>query len=105
MLGGPIVYANRQQVAALALRLRLPAIYFSADYVRSGGLISYGTDLAAHYKHSASFVARILKGEKAADLPVEQPSRFELAINRKTARELGLTLPPSVLTQADIVIE
>ena len=105
VLGGPIVYANRQQVAELAWRLRLPAVYFSADYVRAGGLISYGIDLAAHFKHSASFVARILKGEKAGDLPVEQPSRFELAINRKTARELGLPLPRSVLAQANIVIE
>ena len=105
VLGGPIVYANRQQVVELALRLRLPAVYYSADYVRAGGLISYGTDLAAHFKHSASFVARILKGEKAGDVPVEQPSRFELAVNRKTARELGLSLPRSVVAQADIVIE
>lgn len=103
--GGPIVYANRQQVAELALRLRLPAVYFSADYVRAGGLISYGTDLAAHFKHSASFIARILRGEKAGDLPVEQPSRFELAINLRTARALGLAPPRSVLAQANIVIE
>jgi putative tryptophan/tyrosine transport system substrate-binding protein len=105
VLGGSIVYANRQQVAEFASRLRLPAVYFSADYVRAGGLMSYGTDLAAHCKYSASFVARILKGEKAGDLPVEQPSRFELAINRRTARELGLALPRSVLAQAHIVIE
>jgi putative ABC transport system substrate-binding protein len=105
VLGGSTVYANRQQVVELALSLRLPAVFYSADYVRAGGLISYGTDLAAHYKHSASFVARILKGEKAGDLPVEQPSRFELAINRKTARALGLSPPQSIMAQADIVID
>ncbi|MEO6746206.1 MAG: ABC transporter substrate-binding protein [Caldimonas sp.] len=103
--GGGILYQHRQAVADLALRHRLPGIYFSSDYVRAGGLVSYGTDLRAQYRRSAWYVARILKGGKPADLPVEQPARFETAINLRTANALQLSVPRSLLLRADEVIE
>jgi putative ABC transport system substrate-binding protein len=88
-IGGHIVYAERAQVAALALRHRLPGTHFSADYVRAGGLLSYGTDLRAQYRRAGWYVARILAGARPAELPVQQPERFEVAINLRTARTLG----------------
>jgi len=103
--GGGILYQNRQTVADLALRHRLPGMFFSSDYVRAGGLMSYGTDLRAQYRRSAWYVARILRGGKPAEIPVEQPARFETAINMKTAKLLGLTVPNSVLLGADEVIK
>jgi putative ABC transport system substrate-binding protein len=104
VLGGALVYAQRQRLAELESRYRLPGMHFSADYVRAGGLISYGTDLRAQYRRAAWYVARILQGARPAELPVEQPARFEMAINLKTARALGLTVPPSMLLRADEVI-
>ena len=104
-IGGHIVYAERAQVAALALRHRLPGTHFSADYVRAGGLLSYGTDLRAQYRRAGWYVARILAGARPAELPVQQPERFEIAINLRTARTLGLNLPQSLLLQATEVIE
>ena len=104
-IGGGIPYAAREQVAALALRHRLPGMHFSADYVRAGALMSYGTDLPAQYRRAAWYVARILGGAKPADLPVEQPARFETAINLRTARTLELKLPQRLLLQATEVIE
>jgi len=104
-IGGHIVYTERAQVAALALRHRLPGTHFSADYVRAGGLLSYGTDLRAQYRRAGWYVARILAGARPAELPVQQPERFEVAINLRTARALELKLPQSLLLQATEVIE
>ena len=103
--GGGIIYSAREQVAALALRHRLPGMHFSADYVRAGGLMSYGTDLPAQWRRAAWYVARILAGAKPAELAVEQPARFETAINLRTARALELQLPQRLLLQATEVIE
>lgn len=103
--GGGVLYQHRQAVASLALRYRLPGIFFSSEYVRAGGLLSYGTDLRAQFRRSAWYVAQIFKGARAAELPVEQPARFETALNLKTAKALGLTVPQSLLVGADVIVE
>jgi putative ABC transport system substrate-binding protein len=95
----------RGQIVSLAARYKLPAVYFNRDSVEKGGLISYGADYADMYRRAASYVDRILKGEKPADMPVQAPTKYELFINLKTAKSLGLAIPPSVLTRADHVIE
>ena len=89
----------------LAARHRLPAVYPYRYFAAAGGLISYGDDLVDQYRRSAGYVDRILKGEKPGDLPVQAPTKYELAINLKTAKALGLTVPPSLLARADEVIE
>ena len=94
-----------EQTVAAIMRHRLPAIYSERDFVTSGGLVSYGTDRTDLFRRSASYVDRILRGEKAGDLPYQQPTKYDLVINLKTAKALGLTIPPKLLFTADEVIE
>jgi putative ABC transport system substrate-binding protein len=96
---------HRTQVADRAAKSRLPAIYGFRDLVEAGGLLAYGVPLRDNFRRAATYVDKILKGARPADLPVEQPTKFELVINLKTAKALGLTIPPSVLARADEVIE
>ena len=105
LMGGPFFYSNQKQIVELAKRSRLPAIYSDREFVTSGGLMAYGVDEAEPYRRIAVFVDKILKGAKPADLPVEQPTKFELVINLKAAKQIGLTIPPSVLARADKVIK
>jgi putative ABC transport system substrate-binding protein len=99
------VPAHHDLIISLAARQKLPAVYPFRSMVTSGGLISYGPDLVDQFRRAAGYVDRILKGEKPADLPVQAPTKYELAINLKTARALGLTVPPALLARADEVIE
>ena len=99
--GSPLMLTNGKQIVAFALKSRLPSMYCRREFVDAGGLMSYGADLADSYRRVAYFVDRILKGAKPADLPVEQPTKFELVINLKTAKQIGLTIPPDVLARAN----
>jgi len=101
----PLITAHRDLIITLAARHKLPAIYYDHFFVAADGLISYGTDIVDQYRRAAAYVDRILKGEKPADLPVQAPTKFEMAINLKTARTLGLTVPPALLARANAVIE
>jgi putative ABC transport system substrate-binding protein len=101
----PIYLERRRQIAELAVKARLPCVGYNAEYADAGFLIGYGPNRFEFYQRAAYFVDKILKGAKPADLPVEQPTRFELVINMKTAKALGLKIPPSVFVRADRVIE
>jgi ABC-type uncharacterized transport system substrate-binding protein len=109
--GGMVVTASasavfhRELIITLAARYKLPAVYSTRDFVASGGLISYGANFSDQFRRAAGYVDRILKGEKPADLPVQAPNKYELLINLKTAKALGLTMPPALLAHADEVIE
>jgi putative ABC transport system substrate-binding protein len=102
--GSPLLAANQKRTVGFALESRLPSIYSNGPAVDAGGLMYYGADRADSYRRVAYFVDKILKGAKPADLPVEQPTKFELVINLKTAKQIGLTIPPNVLARADRVI-
>jgi putative ABC transport system substrate-binding protein len=104
MLQSPVLFSQRTQVANLAGKSRLPAIYTNSEYVDAGGLMSYGTSIADLFRRAATYVDKILKGRKPADLPVEQPIKFEFIVNLKAAKQIGLTIPPNVLVRADRVI-
>jgi putative ABC transport system substrate-binding protein len=105
MLPDPFTFSNRKEIIALAARHRLPAVYQYRHFAVDGGLVSYGIDPAEVFRRTATYVDRILKGEKPADLPVQAPTKYELAINMKTAKALGLEFPPTLLALADEVIE
>jgi putative ABC transport system substrate-binding protein len=99
--GGPLMRANEKRIVGFALKSRLPSVSSIREFVEAGGLMSYGADQADSYRRVAYFVDRILKGTKPADLPVEQPTKFELVINLKTAKQIGLTIPPEMLARAN----
>jgi putative ABC transport system substrate-binding protein len=105
MVPGRVAIPRRKEIADLAVKSRLPAIYPQSEYVEAGGLISYGVSEADMDRRTATYVDKILKGRKPADLPVEQPTKFEFIINLKAAKQIGLTIPPSVLARADRVIK
>jgi putative tryptophan/tyrosine transport system substrate-binding protein len=105
VLSDPMLNANRERIAALAIKSRLPAIYEFKEFVEAGGLMSYGTNIVAVYRRLGIYIDRIFRGAKPAELPVEQPTSFEFVINLKTAKQIGVTIPPNVLARADKVIK
>jgi len=101
----PVLFANRSKVAGFVAQTRLPAIYAQKEYIDAGGFMAYGPSVSDLYRRAVGYVAKILRGAKPADLPVERPTKFELVINLKTAKSLGLTIPQSLLVRADEVIQ
>ena len=104
VLAGTVIIAQRARIAEMAIKSRLPSIYERREFVEAGGLMSYGISIIDLDRRAATYVDKILKGTKPADLPVEQPKKFEFVINLKTAKQIGLTIPPNVLARADRVI-
>jgi putative ABC transport system substrate-binding protein len=104
-LNDTMFFSQQVQIANLAIKTGLPAMFPESEYVNAGGLMSYGPNLPDLFRRAATYVDKILKGTKPADLPVEQPTKFELVINLKTAKQIGLTIPPNVLARADKVIK
>jgi putative ABC transport system substrate-binding protein len=105
VLASPVFFSHRTQIIDLAVKSRLPAIYNAPEYVEDGGLMTYSVSTTDLFRRAASYVDKILKGRKPADLPVEQPKKFEFIINLKAAKQIGLTIPPNVLVRADKVIK
>jgi putative ABC transport system substrate-binding protein len=99
------LWSQREQIVAMAARYRIPAIYPEVEFVTAGGLMAYGPNVSDNFRRAAVYVDRILRGARPGDLPVERPTKFELLVNLKTAKALGLTIPPSVLARADRIIE
>ena len=104
MLQSAVLNSQRKEIVALAIKSRLPAIYYAAEWMEAGGLMSYATSITDLYRRAATYVDKILKGTKPADIPVEQPTKFEFITNLKAAKQIGLTIPPNVLARADKVI-
>ena len=103
-LPSPLLFAERVHIAALAVKHRLPAMYYLREFVDEGGLMAYGPDFTGLWRRAAEYVDKILKGAKPSDLPIEQPTKFQLVVNLKTAKTLGITIPESILVRADEVI-
>jgi putative ABC transport system substrate-binding protein len=104
-LGDPLIVSHRKEIVDLAVKIRLPAIYPWPEFVEDGGLMTYGASFTDLFHRAATYVDKILKGAKPADLPVEQPKKFEFIVNLKAAKQIGLTIPPNVLVRADRVIK
>jgi len=105
VLGGPVLNSQRTRVVELAVKSRFPAIYNEQGFVEAGGLMTYGASFNDLYRRAATYIDKILRGRKPADLPVEQPIKFEFIVNLKAAKLIGLTIPPDVLARADRVIK
>ena len=105
IISGPIRSARLKEIAELAVKSRLPVIHSNTEYVDAGGLMTYGPNYPDFYRRAATYVDKILKGRKPAELPVEQPTKFEFIVNLKAAKQIGLTIPPNVLARADKVIK
>jgi putative ABC transport system substrate-binding protein len=105
VMSDPMFYGERTRIVELAAKSRLPLIASQAEYAKAGGLLAYGIDSRDSFRRAATYVDKILRGAKPAGLPIEQPTKFELVINLRTAKALGLTIPPSLLQRADQVIE
>jgi putative ABC transport system substrate-binding protein len=105
ILPGPLLFLHRKRVVDLAAKTRLPAIYPHSEFMEDGGLMFYGPDFVDLFRRAATYIDKILKGAKPADLPVQQPTKFEFIINLKAAKQIGLTIPPNVLARADRVIK
>jgi len=104
VLNGPIFNSNRKFLTEIAAKNRLPTMYYAIEFVEDGGLMTYGVKRSDLYRRAATYVDKILKGARPADLPVEQPTKFELVINLKAAKQIGLIIPPNILARADKVI-